>query len=303
MIPASIVNQLQLQIPYIIDGFGGISNFMVYAKEFVDIPIENSRRAVSTSQYQDLINYFHTIFKYENDIIMISPWAMYVDLRDILIEDLTINSINPDYPYQVYDIRGNLKYTVTGHLGIFGESRLDENLVNKSKNGGIYYLKYRTYNGTEKVKLIIINLFSREVRASNKNFKSPLTIINSTFTIVKNSIGSINTYFVSGPPVLTTNIDVNNYRRQEALRVLSPETPVYLSIKEGGWLLIDHNGIDTQRTTITNTSNDIVIEVATDPTFVLYYVGLNVDVSTLNQYYTESLVYTNRPITEIITVN
>lgn len=302
MISTKIIKELETNIPYILDAYGGINNFIVYTKEFLDIPIESSRRALSTSKYQELINYFYTLFNYRNNLLMISPWAMYIDLRDILLDQLTIDSINPDLPYQIYDYRGNLKYSVVGHLGIFGESRLDENLVNKSMNGSLYFLKYKTYSGSEVIKLIIINLFSREIRTSNTNFQSPTININSTITLVKTTSNPINTYFVSSPPSLPNLINIDNFRRPQTLNILSLNNPVNLSINQGGWLLIDHNGATFQRSNITNISNDIIIQVASDNNFVLYYVGLNIDVSILNQYFNQSLTFSNKPITEIITI-
>lgn len=303
MIPSKIISKLQNNIPFIIDGFGGVTNFVIYVKEFLDIPIEDSRRAISDSQYQEFINYFHTIFKYKRDIIMISPWAMYVDLRDLLIEDLTSDSINPDSPYQVYDMRGNLKYTVTNHQGIFGESRLDENLVNKARNAGIYFLKYKTFSGSEKVKLLIINVFSKQIRASNQNFTSPNIVTSSTITVAKINTGTADVYLLEAPPQLISSVNIENFRRPELLQVIDEDRPAYYSINKGSWLLIDHGGGIVERTVVTNISNDIVIQVASSPTFVLYYVGLNTDVSFLNQYYNTSLTFSNKPITETITIN
>lgn len=303
MIPSKIISKLQNQLPFIIDGFGGVTNFVVYVKEFLDIPIESSRRSISDTQYQEFINYFYTLFKYKRDVIMISPWAMYVDLRDILIEDLTSESINPNSPYQVYDMRGNLKYTVVGHQGIFGESRLDENLVNKAINGSIYFLKYKTFSGTNKVKLLIINVFSKQIRASNQNFSSPNVVLNSTISINTTSVSPADVYLIEAPPQPLSNIDIETFRRSELLQELTQDNPVNYSINTGSWLLIDHSDNTITRSAATNLSNDIVIQVASDPSFVLYYVGLNTDVSFLNQYFNTSLTYSNKPITEIITLS
>jgi len=304
MIPISIVNKVQTSVPYIADAFGGVNNLLVYAKEVLDIPLESSKRAISTSKYQELIEYFYTILSYKRNILMISPWAMYIDLRDKLVDDLTINSINPDAPYQVYDMKGNLKYTVIGHLGIFGESRLDENLVNKSLNGSLYFLKYKTFSGDEKVKLIIVNMFSREIRTSNRNFQSPVLSVNSTITIVKKSnTSNTSVYFIEGTPLPPSSIDINNFRRPGNEKILTFDNPINYSITQGGWLLIDNQVETVSRSEITNANNDILIEVANNGTFVLYYVGLNVDVSTLNKYYNTTLTYSNKPITETITLN
>lgn len=303
MIPVALTNQLKKDIPYIINSYGGISNFIVYAKEFLDIPIDYSRKAISSSQYQELLNYFYTLFKYKNNILVVSPWSMYIDLTDKLTNILTNNSINPIFPYQVFDIKGNLKYTVKNHFGVFGESRLDENLLNKAVNGSIYFIKYKTYNGNEKVKLLLINLFSKEIVVSNSNYTNPLIKTDSTITIIKNSNGEINTYFINTPPIRTNNININNFRRLDSLKVLNKNNPIYLNINNGGWLLIEHNGASLNRTEITNINNDILIQIISTTNYILYYIGLNIDVSTLNQYYNKSLQYTNKPITEIITIS
>ena len=153
MIKLQIIKEIQRRMPWILTTYGGIETFISYIKEALKIDETDSFNSLTLSQKSDLFNFLTLLIKYEKDILLISPWNLFIDLRQNINNTTTKDTINIDYPYQVFKLNGDLIYTVKTHFGVYGESRLDKHLILNSVNASGYFLKYRNYQGVQKIKL------------------------------------------------------------------------------------------------------------------------------------------------------
>jgi hypothetical protein len=122
-----------------------------------------------------------------DSIVMLSPWSF----RFIMYEKDEFNgsyserSCILDEPYSILDTEGRLLYSVSDHLGVFGNSILDKALVMESKSGATYYLQFPTYKGSNRILILLINRVSTTSPISNNYFKSKT---NKTDTYQANQI-------------------------------------------------------------------------------------------------------------------
>ena len=174
MITTDLLRELKRRIPGIMESYGGTENFISYAKEGLNIPLGFRESGLANYSKASLYIYLNHILTYYRDIITISPWSLFVDLRETLDQGRTEpESINIDEPYRVYTLDGDLLYSVKNHFGAFGESRLDKNLVIQSFNTSGYFLKFKTYSGREVIKLLLVNMYSRHSVVSNRFYNTP----------------------------------------------------------------------------------------------------------------------------------
>ena len=301
MIPRSLINQVEKQVPYLIKSYGGANNFIRYIKQNLDITRSGTKRTISNAQYQNAINYLYTILEKKDEILLISPWSFIFDLATLEdTQSFTPDSIDFDIPYTVHDLQGNLLYTVKQHNGFFGRSQLDKLLMNRSTNTSAYFLKYITFNGTPRVKLILINLFTREVLVQSELLQTveSLNQSNITFANFSNSPVVITTYETtpSSNPNLT---DIFNLGFNEEVQ---PNTSRSFVPRRGTWFLIQTPNL-INRTQITNSDNDIFIRAGGQVgTYELYYFGLNVNTALLNRVFNIGLDYSDKRVDEIIEI-
>ena len=117
MITNIVQRELKRRLPGIVESYGGIDNFLSYIREFLEIPSGVQERGLSMYAKASFYNYLNTVITYSNDIITISPWSLFVNLRSSSINETVDNeSINIDEPYRVYTINGDfLQYILNHH--------------------------------------------------------------------------------------------------------------------------------------------------------------------------------------------
>lgn len=297
MISNKIQREIKRRIPGIMESYGGLNNFLSYVREFLHIPYALKELALNSYSKSAFYNYLNLLITYSNDIIVISPWGLFFDLRNSNIDStISKTSININEPYKVYTLEGDLIYTVKSHLGVFGESKLDKQLIVNSSNASAYYLKFKTYNGGEKVKLLLVNLYSQNTVVSNQFFRRPPSIQTSTLSFVNNTSLDIELYFI--PSSIISNPSFN-FQQEQYLNIIKPNDIKIFNVEQSAYFFINQN-INYERTIITNPLNDLVFQTLNSR---LLFVGTNVDVFTLNKLFNKGIQYSNKPIQDVITLN
>lgn len=296
MIKNQIIKEIQRRIPWILTTFNGVDNFISYVKESLKIDDVDSFRSLTQSQKTELFNYLNILIKYQKDILLISPWNLFIDLRQNQLETITTKeTIDLDYPYQVYKLNGDLIYTVKNHLGVFGESRLDKHLILNSVNASAYFLKYKNYQGLQKIKLLLVNLHSRHSIVNNQEFKLLETNNISNLTIINNTGSLLNIYKTDTAFIADSNFIYN--KPENINSILSNNIKVF-NVSEPCYFLID------RPTTITHTkitypsSNIIFIGENLSP----FFVGSKIDPTILNKTFNKTIQFSNKPLDDVITI-
>jgi len=290
--------ELRRRLPGIMDSYGGIDNFLTYVREFLRVPPGLREAGLADHTKAAFYNYIHTVITYSNDIIVTSPWALYLDLRDTLNNQLVNNdSINVDEPYRVYTLEGDLIYTVKSHFGVFGESKLDKQLIVNSSNASAYFLKFKTYSGLEKIKLLMVNMYTRNSQVSNQLLNKPPTVEASTISFVNSTGLPLTIYYVQSsilPNDLAFDFEQDQYRH-----IIAPNNIKVFNADKSGYFFF--TGAPTvERTVITNPLNDLVFNTIRPE---LIFVGTNVDVTLLNKVFNKGIRYSNKPIQDVITLS
>lgn len=301
MIPRSLANELDKELPYLLRSYGGLNNFITYVKQNLDVPIIGRRRTLSTATYQNVITFIYTILTRRQDLILISPWSLIVDLA--VIEDdnqVSAESIDFTEPYTIHDLDGNLLYTVQGHNGFFGRSELDKILINNSVNTSAYYLNYKDYNGFSQTKLLMVTLFTKEILVENDLLQTVDSINQSNVTFANFSSNPVTITTYEGIPQSNpSDVTIRNSGFNE---VIQPNTSRSFVPTKGTWFLVDTT--DTiSRTQITRVNNDILIPVQeVVGTYTLFYLGLNVSTPLLNRTFNVGLDFSDKRVDEIIEI-
>jgi hypothetical protein len=298
MIKPELINELKRRLAWILTSYNGVDNFISYVKESLYIEPDITYRSLPLHQKIALYNRLLLLLQFEKDIISISPWNLFVDLKeqDSQIEVLN-NSINITEPYKVYSVEGNLLYTVKSHLGVFGESRLDKNLLLNSVNTSIYFLRYKLYNGQEQIKLLLVNLHSNKSIVSNINSKQVPETLISNISFVNNSGLSINLYKTDSF-ILPDTTPISFFTNISNRHVLNNNNSKSFNVKNSCYFYIETPVIMTQ-TQITYPLNNIVfININTR----LIFVGSNIDPGILNKQYNTNIQFSNKPLNDIITL-
>lgn len=296
MISNLVQKEIRARMPGIMDSYGGISNFISYVREYLKIPVGQKEIALSDYSKASFYSYINTLLNYSNDVIVLSPWSLFLDLRDTLDSSVSNDSINLEEPYKVYTLEGDLIYTVKNHFGAFGESRLDKQLVVNSSNASAYFLKFKTYSGLQKIKLLLVNLYSRNTVVSNKFLNTPPTLQTSTLSFVNNTGISLDIYKTESSIVTDPSFSFKQDNKRE---VVAPNDIKIYNVEKSAYFFIDAP-VKIQRTVITNPLNDLIFQ--TPLSTQLLFVGTNVDVTTLNKVFNKGIQYSNKPIQDVITL-
>lgn len=296
MISTLVQKELKARMPGIMESYGGINNFISYVREYLNIP--DGVREIGLSDYtkSSFYSYINTLITYSNDIIIISPWSLFLDLRSTLDDTVDNDSINIDEPYRVYSLEGDLIYTVKKHFGAFGESRLDKQLIVNSSNASPYFLKFKTYSGREKIKLLIVNVYSRNTVVSNKFLSTPPSITKSTLSFVNNTGLPLDIYKTESSIITDPGF---SFKKESNRFTVAPNAIKIYNVETSAYFFIDLS-VEIQRTVISNPINDLVF--STNLGTQLLFVGTGVDVTTLNKVFNKGIQYSNKPIQDVITL-
>lgn len=296
----STLVELNRRLPYLMATYGGVENFVIYLKTSLTLDLTSSFDSYEDYEKQKMLSYLLILLQNYDDTILISPWNMYLDLKVLDGNDIPLlESINIDEPYRVYKDNGDLVYSVVDHNGIFGESKLDKYLLINSVNTSLYYLKYKTLTGREKIKVLLVNIHSINTEVSN-NYYEP--VINnseeSTITVI-NKLGiPINIYIVASPPNISSNF---NFVQNDYAVLIKNNDAKVLNVSEGLYIYIDNPSIIFEKTKISYSKNDAVVLNAHNKTS-LVYVGYGVDPSMINRTFNKSISFTNKPFHDVITL-
>lgn len=301
MLTSTIINEINKRVPYLIQSYGGIDMFIIYLKEQYGISTLLGRRFIARHKLQKALNLSYTILNYSENLHIISPWSINISLFDLdEYGRLGIDSIDLARPYQVYNTEGYLLYSVTDHVGYFGNSRLDRDLVNTGLNTQAYFLKYYTINNKQIIKLLMVNTHTAEVAIKNEQFKSTDRLLTNVVTLANFSSSDVDVIYLQDVPSDNPNISI--ITEFGIVDTIQPGSSVILNPIAGTWLYLNTAGTIT-RPTITNPSNDIIIPVSINPPVYLYYIGFKTDPGLLNKLYGLSLAYTDKRILETIEIN
>ena len=297
MIKQEILFELNRRVPYLFSTFGGANNFITYLKENLDITPNIREEFLQSHELYAINNYLKLLLDNYQNLIIISPWSLYFDLRDLdTLDTSTPDSINIEEPYQIYSLNGNLRYSVSNHFGVFGESRLDKDLIVNSYNTSAYYIKYKTYKGDIKIRILIVNFFSQVSKVVNRSFSSTIINTQSTISIINNTITDINVYVVNSGPILDVN--TFNFIQDEYRYQVSSHSFVPILITSGSYIFIDTLR-DISRSVITNSANDILFNITPN----LFYCGYKVDIASLNKIFNTQLKFSNKPINDVLSID
>ena len=296
MISNEVQRELKRRLPGIVDTYGGVTNFITFIREYLNIPTGVREKALSDYSKSSLYQYINTLITYSNDVILISPWNLFLDLRLTLNDGITTNdSVNLEEPYRVYNTKGELLYSVKNHFGAFGESRLDKNLIINSTNASMYFLKFKSYNGREQIKLLLVNMFSKRTEISNKLLRKPNLVETSSISIVNQTGLAVNVYEVESSIIRVGSFP---FIQDQYRKVIQPNDVLTSNVEKSKYFFFDPSA-EIERTFITNPVNDIVFEIFTNS---LIFVGSGIDVSVLNKEFNRGLQFSNKPIQDIITL-
>jgi len=296
MISNQVQREIKRRMPGIIESYGGVVNFLSYVREFLHIPSGVKESGLSMHSKTSLYTYLNTLITFSNDIVVISPWSLFIDLRDTLLNETVANgSINIEEPYRVYTLEGDLIYTVKNHFGAFGESRLDKQLIINSSNATAYYLKFKTYSGKEKIKLLLVNMYSRHSMVSNQLLRKPPAIETSTISFVNNTGEPLKIYFIRSSIITDAEF---NFQQDQYLNVIEPNNIKLFNVDQSSYFFLGKI-VNIERTVITNPLNDLVFQTRNSQ---LLFVGTNVDVNLLNKVFNQGIQYSNKPLQEVITL-
>ena len=295
MIKLQIIREIQRRMPWILTTYGGIETFISYIKEALKIDEADSFNSLTPSQKSDLFNFLTLLIKYEKDILLISPWNLFIDLRQNINNTTTKDTINIDYPYQVFNLNGDLIYTVKTHFGVYGESRLDKHLILNSVNASGYFLKYRNYQGVQKIKLLLVNLHSKYSTINNQEFKLIENNSVSNLTIINNTGAPLNIYKTNTAIIKDTNFVFN---KPENLHIITNNNIKTFNVSEPCYFLVDRPTTITQTKITYPSSNIIFINDFQAP----FLVGSGIDVNILNKQYNKTIQFSNKPLDDVITI-
>lgn len=296
MITTEIQTELKRRLPGIVDSYGGITNFISFVRETLDMPYAVRERGLPMHSKAAMYQYLQTLITYSNDVIMVSPWNLFLDLRLTLGEgQTTADSVNLDEPYRVFTTNGDLLYTVKNHFGAFGESRLDKNLIINSTNAAMYFLKFKSYNGKEQIKVLLVNMYSKRTEIANRFLRKVSDISSSTLSIVNQTGVAINIYEVQSSLMDTSIFD---FQQDQYRSVIQPNDVKIFNVDQSKYFYLE-NSAEIERTVVTNPVNDIIFEVI--PSKIIF-VASNVDTGVLNRKFNRGLQFSNRPIQDVITL-
>lgn len=298
MIKSEIIQELQRRLAWVLTSYNGVDNFISYLKESLFIETDISYKGLQVHEKLALYNKLQLLLQFENDILLISPWSIFIDLRNKNNESEILNSsININEPYEVFSIDGDLLYTVKNHLGIFGESRLDKNLLLTSINTSVYFLKYKLYTGQEQLKLLLINMHARNSIESNINFRSVPETLISNLSIINNSGATVNIYKTDST-LITSNIPINYFSNINNINTIVNNNAKTFNISNSCYLFINQPVTITQTHVTFPLNNIIFITNYLKPIFV----GSNTDVNLLNRTFNTSIQFSNKPLNDVITL-
>jgi hypothetical protein len=152
------------KVPSLIRSFGDIESFFEYSSAFYATTIDH---------------FIYTILSNYRDILVLYPSSFSFELGDVTSLK---SSIILEQPYSVYDKEGRLLYSVSSHNGIFGESVLDRTLILSSSPMDYYYLKYKTYGGSE-TKMLFIGIVIPRLQnrmSSEEDFSNRTPVLANT---------------------------------------------------------------------------------------------------------------------------
>ena len=302
MISTVILNELNMRAPYVIESFGGIETFLSYVKEYHEIPEQLEKTELPRGDYQKIVNYFYTLLQFNENIHIISPWALYIDFKDVNnIGQLQTSSIDENEPYQIYDLDNNLLYTVQEHGGIFGESNLDRLLISNSQTGSMYYVKYKTLEGLEVVELLLTNLYTREVLVPNELYKSVDNLDFNVVSIANYTQNNIEIYTYQTYP--TKGMSREEIIERGDKNTLSSNSSLDLTPEAGMYVLLDRvERPFVNRAIVSNPNNDLLIPINLTG-HTLYYLAVNTTPESVNKLFGTTLSNTNTPIKDILEIN
>lgn len=90
-----------------------------------------------------------------SEALLLNVHNSELDLRSPSLGSSSESIIQPEYPYEVFSLEGELLYRVSNHGGIFGASSLDQRLLLGSDTGDIYFLRYQSLRGPHQKALLI----------------------------------------------------------------------------------------------------------------------------------------------------
>lgn len=275
--------ELERKAKAVTNAFGGGDKLIATVAASLDLPI-NSIEVI----------YELTKFLYHPDIIvMVAPWSYifsivtYTDAGSL--DELSCIS---DEPYSVYSTDGRLLYSVSNHLGIFGNSVLDRALMAEADPGSIFYLQFPTYKGYRRTILLIVNRESPVKILDNPYFKpgesrtkqDALNYINldaSTSNRNTSQLGNpiypITYYYKVANPGYIVNIDdvIQDHTNVITFN-LDLEDYIHIYPKESQWAVFTQfNGDSTDILKVIDISGDSSRFI--DMGGGLYYIAASVD--------------------------
>ncbi len=272
MISNTIVNELERKLGYIIRTFGT-------TQDFINIIIDKQKTN------SDSNSYLYTLLNTEL-VSIISPWNYTIKLFDSYTDtNFSNDSIVVDEPYNIYNQKGQLLYSVTGHNGLFGNSKLDKLLLLQSDNADMYYLQYMTYTGLNKTRLLIVN--NKSIVKVDSNVSSVVPIVSNIEETKVNQLlfsysSTFTVYFIPSAPVriptkeaITNNPYVTRYTNNSFLTV---------NVEKSGWIVATNsNGTFLKLNEIIGAGVDRLLPVDEEKYIHYLIIGSEIDVTTARQ--------------------
>ena len=189
--------------------------------------------------------------------------------------NLEFDSVDPTVPYSILNYKGEKLYSVADHNGIFGNSNLDQLLLNNQAPLGIYILEYDTFRKTD-YRLIIVDNSEDNLRVPNYSVSLNNQTSESNYQ-VSNSL----VFFSSSDFTVVTLAKPINTELTLTRLLADPLLTEYQSINkqlsfattESLWIAILQNGEAVPYTELLGTGNDRLINRPDN----LYHLVINND--------------------------
>jgi len=243
--------------------------------------------------YRDPIK-LRILVDYGADSILLNTHNSLLDLNVPGLGAKPDSIIQPEYPYEIFSLEGELLYRVSHHGGIFGNSSLDQRLLLGSNTGDIYFLKYQGLKGPS-IKVLLVD---RRIRAKAEDQLVPNTgsLAKNNLIIFKSrdeleSYPDLSLYFLEQEAMVQPTV-ASLIANPKVLKTTFTALPHSFVVDSSGWLCLAMGQSAIPFVGVEGKGQYRLIPVGSS----LYYLTMEIDPSLTYQRPRPS--YLNRPVEE-----
>jgi len=266
----------------ILDKYDVLNNYGVIKATFGDIGRFLLNYNLSYSSEYEL----YKLLQFPNiDVHIINNNKLGFNLVKYKAGVIDIDSILLDEPYVVSNMRGEVLYKVSEHVGYFGRSNYDKYLITNSGVIGLYLLEYPTHSGYKIKVLIVDNTYDILPKLEFKpNLNTEVNLENVTRnsnSIHINSDSYFEVFYLNKP--ITNFISVNLIENNPDTEIYNSDKFLTFIPKESGWIIFKKDGLYVTYNSINGNGLDRLIQIdSIDPIYYVF-IGNSFNKSYLNR--------------------